>query len=131
MAAIKSYLLSSQGLLLDMSFDFELDVLDYILIIGSIISGVIHLYEGFISGFTLLVLAGIGFSGFVVLYSADFYRKLIAAGLIPFVVAQFFFYYRFYGFSFGPIAVFDKLVQLVLVLAAVFYLYRDLEGFRW
>ena len=109
-------------------FDFEMDVLDYLLVGAAAVSGLIHLYEGFVSGFMLLVFAGAGFFGGIVVYTIDLYRNFLVLASIPFTLVQFVMYYRFYGFSLGPLGALDKVVQLVFVLAGVFYLYLNLDG---
>jgi hypothetical protein len=102
--------------------DLGFDVVDYVLVGAAAVSGLIHLYKGFNSSFLLLTLAGMGFIGGMVLYLADFYRDLVVLVSIPFTLAQFVFYYRFYGFNFGFLGGLDKFVQLVFVLSAVYYL---------
>jgi hypothetical protein len=105
-----------------MGFDLGFDVVDYLLVGAAAVSGLIHLYKGFNSGFLLLTLAGAGFLGGIILYLVGFHRFWVVAASIPFTLAQFVFYYRFYGFNFGFLGGLDKFVQLVFVLSAVYFL---------
>ena len=101
---------------------FDGDYLDYLLIGAALMTGLIHLYVGITVSFSLLTLAGAGFIGGTVLYVSGVYRDLIVITSIPYTLAQFVMYYRFYGFSLGTVAAIDKAVQLIFVLASAFYL---------
>jgi hypothetical protein len=113
-----------------MDFSLEFEIVDYILVGAAAVTGLVHLYKGFNSSFLLLTLAGAGFIGGINIYSIDFYRNLVVLASIPFTLAQFVFYYRYYGFNFGLLGGLDKLVQLVFVLSAIFYLYNNSVSVR-
>jgi hypothetical protein len=107
-----------------------LDNLELVLLTGALISGIIHLYVGYEQAFTTLMLAGAGFIGGSVIFLTGYFRNLTVIASIPYTLAQFYFYYQTYGFSFGPLAAVDKVVQGIFVLTGVYYLagkFRDAE----
>lgn len=100
----------------------NLDNTEIFLIAGSIITGIIHLYVGYTADSRMLVLAGLGFLGGTALFTKDFFRNLVVLASIPYTGSQFVFYYLYYGFNLGPLAAFDKIIQLLFLVAGTIYL---------
>ena len=109
----------------------DLDSKELFLIAGSVITGLIHLYVGYTADSRMLILAGLGFLGGTALFMKDLYRNLIVLASIPYTGSQFVFYYLYYGLNLGPLAAFDKIVQLLFIVAGTVYLkdrYSDSES---
>jgi hypothetical protein len=88
----------------------------------SLITGIIHIYVGYTSGFDTLTLAGLGFVGGTGIFLSGYYRNLTVTASIPYTAIQFVFYYQSYGFNLGPLAAIDKTVQLLFIITGIIYL---------
>ncbi len=108
----------------------RLENLELVLLTGALVSGIIHLYVGYDQAFMTLSLAGAGFIGGSMIFLSGYFKNLTVIASIPYTLAQFYFYYQTYGFSFGLLAGIDKVVQAVFVLTGTYYLsgkFRDAE----
>lgn len=99
----------------------SLDALETSLALLVAVTGFIHLYQGLVTGFQLLTLAGLGYFGGLVLFVFLCRRTFLAGAVAPYTLLQFWEYYQFYGFSFSTLAAADKTVQLLLVILATYY----------
>jgi len=101
---------------------FSLGRKELLLILTASITGFIHLYVGYTQMFQTLTLAGFGFFGGIALFLSGKYRNLITAISIPYTAIQFVFYYNSYGLNLGPLALIDKIIQLVFIILGAHYL---------
>lgn len=101
---------------------FNLDRKELLLTVLSLITGLIHVYVGYTSGFDTLTLAGLGFFGGTLIFLGNYFRNLVVTASIPYTAIQFVFYYRTYGLEFGPLAAVDKAVQALFIVLGIYYL---------
>ncbi len=105
----------------------SLDSIAWIGIVAAIVSGAVHLFLGlrmFPSGMGIsFILAGLGFLGAITLVLIGYYRRLVYAVGIPFVLVQIGLWYVFnfmngpkvFPADIGTIGAIDKIAQLVLL----------------
>lgn len=86
------------------------------------VTGVIHLYAGVVEGAVPLALAGLGFFGAIVLYLADYRRRLLALVGIVYTGVQIPLWFVANAGEYATIGYVDKAVQAVLVVLLA-YLY--------
>lgn len=86
------------------------------------ITGAIHVYLGIEEGAVVLLLAGLGFFGGLVLFSVGFHRRILYIVGIPYTLAQIALW-LLAGMPDFLLGVLDKAVQILLVVALL-YLYR-------
>jgi hypothetical protein len=87
-----------------------------------LVTGVIHIYVGIVEGAVPLALAGLGFFGAIVLYLANYRRRLLYLVGIVFTGVQIPLWYVVKAGEFTTIGYVDKAVQVVLVVLLA-YLY--------
>lgn len=115
----------------------NLSFLHYIGILLALISAVIHLHLGSLTGLTGIgigfILAGLGFILGVKLILFDYYRNLVYLAGIPFVLGQIIYWYNvnrptFESFVTGAhlLSTVDKVAQgLLVVILAYLYLQEE------
>jgi len=86
------------------------------------VTGLIHVYVGAVEGAVPLVLAGLGFFGAIILYLANYRRRLLYLVGIVFTGVQIPLWYVVKAGEFTTIGYVDKAVQVVLV-GLLAYLY--------
>jgi hypothetical protein len=88
------------------------------------LTGLIHVGIGIQFGDVLLLLAGLGFFGAIVLFLLDVNRRLLYLAGVPYTGLQFVLYFvQNWPNVVSPAGILDKVVQLALVVALV-VLYR-------
>lgn len=93
------------------------------LVVGLIlITGVIHVYAGFVEGRAPVWLAGLGFFAGVGLFLLDYRRRALYLGGIAYTAVQIPLWYVAKAGEFTLVGYADKAVQLV-VIALLAYLY--------
>lgn len=98
--------------------------LHWLAIVLAAITGVIHVAIGVRFGDTLLLLAGIGFFGAIVLLFVGVGRRALYLAGIPYTAAQFVLYFVFnWPNVVSATAIVDKVVQVALIVV-LFVLYR-------
>jgi hypothetical protein len=88
-----------------------------------IITGVLHVYAGFVEGRIPVALAGFGYAGALVLFFLNYRRRLLYAGLIPYTAVQFPLWIVVKS-EYGIVDYVDKVTQVVLILVLI-YLYLN------
>ncbi|WP_435156947.1 hypothetical protein [Haladaptatus sp. DFWS20] len=92
----------------------------------AIITGIVHLYLYWETGFAPFLLAGLGFIGAVGLLFTTFSRRLLYAIGIPYIGIQILLWIAF-GMQNLVLGVFDKSVQILLVGLLIALLLVELE----
>ncbi|WP_458204911.1 DUF7475 family protein [Haladaptatus sp. NG-SE-30] len=86
------------------------------------VTGILHIYAGIVEGRIPLTLAGAGFLGAIVLYLADYRRRLLYLVGIFYTAVQIPLWYVANAGEFTTLGYVDKAVQVVLVVLLI-YLY--------
>lgn len=106
----------------------SMDKKELLLLTAAIATGIIHFYVGYSSNSSLLTLAGLGFIGGSGLFLSGKFRNIIVGASVPYTGVQFPLYYLYYGFSLGPLAGIDKLIQLAFIITGILYLRDNYRG---
>lgn len=86
------------------------------------VTAVLHLYAGIVEGAPPVALAGVGFFGAIVLYLADYRRRLLYLVGIVYTGIQVPIWYVVKAGQYTTVGYVDKTVQVVLI-ALLVYLY--------
>ncbi|MFB6209737.1 MAG: hypothetical protein ABEJ56_06415 [Candidatus Nanohaloarchaea archaeon] len=99
---------------------------EILLILLSLVTGIIHVWVGYLSLSNTLILAGIGFLvGLYLFVVMEKFRTVIVSLSIPYTLSQIYFAYQSYGFNPTQLVIIDKIIQLALILTAIYYLSRN------
>jgi hypothetical protein len=90
-----------------------------------LVTGVLHLYSGVVEGRVPVALAGIGFLAAVVLYLADYRRRLLYLVGIGYTAVQIPLWYVVKAGEYTTVGYVDKAVQVVLVLVLAFLYWQS------
>lgn len=98
-----------------------------------LITGIFHIYSGFVEGQIPVLLAGVGFLGAIVLYLRNYRRRVLYLVGIVYTAVQIPIWYVVKAGEYTTVGYVDKAVQVVLIVLLV-YLYwsstsaRDEQG---
>jgi hypothetical protein len=89
-----------------------------------LITGVIHVYAGFVEGRIPVSLAGVGFLGAVVLFLLDYRRSLLYLVGVVYTAVQFPLWYVANVGEFTALGYIDKTLQGVLIVVLAFLYWK-------
>lgn len=98
--------------------------LGWVLVALVFLTGAFHVYAGIVDGQIPVALAGVGFSGAIVLYLMDYRRRLLYAVGILYTAVQFPLWYVAKAGEFTTVGYVDKAVQVVVVALLAYLLWR-------
>ena len=99
--------------------------LGWVLVGLVLLTGLFHLYAGFVEGRIPVTLAGVGFLGAIVLYLMDYRRRLLYAAGILYTAIQFPLWYVAKVGEFTTIGFVDKAVQGVIIIILAYMLWQS------
>jgi hypothetical protein len=88
-----------------------------------VVTGVLHVYAGLVEGRIPVALAGVGYAGALVLFFANYRRRLLSLIGIPYTAVQFPLWIVAKS-EYGLIDYVDKAVQVALIIVLI-YLYLN------
>lgn len=93
-----------------------------------LVTGVLHIYSGVIEARIPVLLAGVGFLGAIVLYLADYRRRLLYLVGIGYTAIQIPIWFVVKASEYTVIGYVDKAVQVVLILVLAYLYWRSRSG---
>lgn len=90
-----------------------------------VLTGVIHVYSGFVEGRIPVTLAGVGFLVAVVVFLVDYRRALLYLVGIVYTAVQIPLWYVVKAGEYTTLGYVDKTIQVVLILALAYLWWRQ------